>query len=94
MYIRRACTARVTVVVPCVYVCLAVRSFLPPRACRFQNIYIGTNEFTAMHKQVVLLKMLRSEAKPSFLLLAHIRNIIYWYIVLPLGLSIVKSFPF
>ena len=44
---RRACTAKVMVVVPCVCVsvCLSVRSFLPPRTRRLQNI--GTNRFTA-----------------------------------------------
>ena len=30
--------ARVTVVVPCVCVCVSVRSFLPPRASRPRNI--------------------------------------------------------
>ena len=62
-----ACEARVTVVVPCmcVYVCvcvcvcvyvrmcvyLSVHSFLPPCACRSQNI--GTNGFTAMQKKLL-----------------------------------------
>ena len=32
----------------CVSVCLSVRSFLPPRACRSQNI--GTNGFIAMQE--------------------------------------------
>ena len=66
----RACAARVTVVVlcVCVCVCVCVRSFMPPRACRSQNIC--ANEFTAMQKKtfiiVVFAKMLRSEAKASF----------------------------
>ena len=45
---RRACAARGTVVVLCVCVCVSVRSFLPPCACRSQNI--GTNGFIAMQK--------------------------------------------
>ena len=55
----------------CLCVCVCVCSFLSPRACRSQNI--GTNGFTATQKKtfiiVILLKMLRSEAKD---LLAHI----------------------
>ena len=46
---RRACAERVTVVVPCVFV--SVRSFLPTRACRSQNV--GTNRFTAMQKNLL-----------------------------------------
>ena len=47
-------TARVTVVLSCpvgVCACLSVRSFLPPRSCRSQNI--GTNGFTTMQKNSV-----------------------------------------
>ena len=47
---RHACAARVAVVVLCVCVCMFVRSFLPPRTCRSQNI--GTNEFTATQKKI------------------------------------------
>ena len=41
-----------TVVVPCLcmYVCVAVRSFLPPRASRPRNI--GTYVFTATRKKI------------------------------------------
>ena len=60
--LRRACAARVTVVVLCVCVgvcvcvcvcvwvcvCMYVRRILPPHACRFQNI--GSNGFNAMQK--------------------------------------------
>ena len=42
---QRACAARVTVVVPCVCVCMFVHSFLPPHVDS-----IGTNGFTATHK--------------------------------------------
>ena len=47
--------------------CLSVRRFLPPHACRSQNI--GTNWFTTTQKTVIivfLLKMLCSEATTSF----------------------------
>ena len=51
-----------------VCVCMSVRSFLPPCACRSQNI--GTNGFTAMQnfffESWFLLKMLCSEATASF----------------------------
>ena len=71
--VRSVCVCvRVFVVVCffCVCVCVCVRSFLAPRACRFQNI--GTNGFTATQKKtfitVFLLKMLHSETKGVFTL--------------------------
>ena len=50
---RCACAARVTVVVPCVCMCVFVRSFLLPRASRPQNI--GTYGFTATRKTFIIL---------------------------------------
>ena len=41
--------ARVTVVVPCVYVCVSVCSFLPPRTSRLQNI--GMYVFTVTREK-------------------------------------------
>ena len=37
----------------CLSVCLSVRSFLPPCACRSQNI--GTNRFTATQKKTFII---------------------------------------
>ena len=78
---RCACAARVTVVVLCaclcVWVCVSVRSFLAPCTCRSQRYRYHRVHHNAEKTfiTVVFAKILRSEAKASFLLLVHIRNI-------------------
>ena len=69
---RCTCAARVMVVVP---LCVGFfRSFLPPRACRSQNI--GTNRFTAMYieKNVIIVVFAKNASFKSYGVVVFAKN--------------------